>query len=360
MQRSGSSDDLITMLAGSEPFHAEPPFVGPNNDLDLVLHLTVHRIWEIDQKAQTYKMHYTWDIFFRDCRLLHNCSTLTIVDSNPYFAGYYFPNLKMNEMEDDLEEMRSFRLSFFDDGSAVSTQTRVGTFRCKFDFHEMPFDVQDCFLVITSQVDLTSHVRLRWLPDNKVLVEDTSDAEWDITNEWVVTERNVSQYFAIGTFEMSGIIISFSITRNPNHVLMQNVFSSSLFWSISWIGLFIDKKAAPARVTLGVVPVLIQITQLNTLALSLPAISYESSLHYFLHTCLALLVFHMFEYGVLSYCMLQIKFIDSCDVNPASWKSEQEYKVLIFLDRNLDCITMYLSLVAFIMNLIKFFDGSPG
>lgn len=102
------------------------------------------------------------------------------------------------------------------------------------------------------------------------------------------------------TYSGAPFVIRF--VREPGFFLTYYIFPSLLFVGIGYCAFFIDKNAAPARVSLGIVAILININ-INSKAQSiLPKISYRTWLGNFLLGTLLMSTIQMAEYAVLNYC----------------------------------------------------------
>jgi len=274
----------------------------------LKMKLNVMRISEISQKTQSFKMHYRIVWKWRDCRLLMNCLTLPVSDDHKEFSSFWKPLLRIAEREEDSETMHVQRHMLLGNGWDIFTEEHVSRFRCSFDFSKMPYDTQDCKLTFILPDEPEWSLNLLW---DDVTGEELTNAEWVITQPgaWSRSQENQAFSHPFGPANASVLVADFSLERRPDFLVNNYIVQACMFYLVSWVGLWIDVSAVPARAAIGVIPVLVTSNKISALASSIPPISYETRLASFMQLTLAMITMHMLEYGMVHYATRRYKVL---------------------------------------------------
>ena len=83
----------------------------------------------------------------------------------------------------------------------------------------------------------------------------------------------------------SRLACDIQFVRSMGYYLIQIYIPSSLIVVISWVSFWLNRGAAPARVSLGVTTVLTMTTLMSSTNAQLPKISYVKSIDIYLGTC---------------------------------------------------------------------------
>ena len=83
----------------------------------------------------------------------------------------------------------------------------------------------------------------------------------------------------------SRLACDIQFVRSMGFYLIQIYIPSSLIVVISWVSFWVNRNAAPARVSLGVTTVLTMTTLMSSTNAQLPKISYVKSIDIYLGTC---------------------------------------------------------------------------
>jgi len=367
--RSGIDVVLVSMLAHLEPvsqmmggitsINSIPTSNSTSHDLpaELELGLTILRISEINSKSQTYKMHYILRWMWRDCRLLMNCDKLRVSDTNAEFNSFWRPQVRIAEREDDIEAMKVERHLLLGHGWDVYTEEHVSYFRCPWDFQDMPFDFQACTLTFLVPDEPDTTIKLLWggLEGNEL-----TNAEWSITQPEEWTKSYTSEMFKYGAdFAYSSeLVAEFHLKREPSYLMHTFVIPSLMFYLMSWVGLWIDVAAVPARAAVGVIPVLVTSNKMSALSASIPPISYPTRLSNFMMMTLMIIVVHLFEYGLIHYAARRSKALgkmmerweqvlqDNSSTEKSkepSWLLKIEFRIVTCIDLYVEVATRFLS-----------------
>jgi len=245
------------------------------------------------------------------------------------------------EQTREIEEMKRSYHHLGPFGWHGFSEKHVSTFSCPFDFHDMPFDVQQCKLHFTvsnlpplpATPANDAPVRLIWNPFiDPVNGKNTTAAEWDITEptQWTVAEKYVMEPQPLGVINTSVLVVSFEMSRQPYHFIDNFVVPAILIYIVSFLGLWIDPKAVPARAFAAFVPVIIQSERITALGAKLPAISYQTRLKNFMTFTLLMNVLHVFEFAIVHRVHLMTVRADQRDEAPADNTSANRHKAQVF------------------------------
>merc|ERR1712039_803325 len=137
------------------------------------------------------------------------------------------------------------------------------------------------------------------------------------------------------------------------------VIQAIFIYGISWIGLFIDRAAVPARAAVGVIPVLVITNKMSALAAALPPISYATRLESFMVMSLWMITLNMLEYGVVHFSTRVCKmYADRFKPDEAAGADEGNntitspakvigWRLATFLDANFETHMRWLSPLVF-------------
>lgn len=320
-KRSGLPSTIIANLSRAEPVGKalgvsdllEQPVskdVLENNPLKLYLHLHINRISAINQKAQNFKMQYKLKWVWRDCRTLFNCSeSVTVNDEHAAFRSFWQPRWDVPEMEEEEYHMIKKEFDFIGNGMSMMSESRVGTFRCSFEFKDLPFDKQKCKLHFNVPGSKSDKLTLHWL---EVSSDELTNAEWKISNgpDWLESESietDRATNYDRRSRSYSQLTAEFTLKRDSGFLLNNFLVPVVLFYLLSYIGLWLDINAVPARVAAGVIPVLTTSNKMNSLASVLPPISYPTRLGRLMYLNLFLITIHFVEYGMVHWASKKFK-----------------------------------------------------
>eukprot|EP00928_Gymnodinium_smaydae_P090068 TRINITY_DN73921_c0_g1_i1.p1 TRINITY_DN73921_c0_g1~~TRINITY_DN73921_c0_g1_i1.p1 ORF type:complete len:470 (-),score=54.07 TRINITY_DN73921_c0_g1_i1:258-1667(-) len=292
----GGISNLNSVPMSNSSIHSNPQTVA--------LSLKILRLSDFSQRMQTFDMHYSLTWYWRDCRLLTSCMMVTVSDQSPEFSMFWTPPSRIKEQIRDETSMVKKRLQLFGHGWASLQEEHVSTFRCSFNFADLPFDTQTCKLTFLFPGEPDTSFRLDWNPIYPALESsDLSDGEWDIDQSVNWRRGSGSEEFTyfMGKGNSSVLTAEFKIRRRSRNMLQTYVTASVLFYLLSWIGLWIDPAAVPARAAIGIITVLVIANRQSALSSDLPPIGYSTRLDSFVSLSLFMLVVHMLEYGVVHY-----------------------------------------------------------
>jgi glycine receptor alpha-3 len=89
--------------------------------------------------------------------------------------------------------------------------------------------------------------------------------------------------------------------RSLGYFITQIYIPSTLIVALSWVSFWLDRTAAPARVSLGITTVLTMVTFIWSTNASLPKISYIKGIDVYLVCCFFMTFASVIEYAMVSY-----------------------------------------------------------
>nr|XP_006825494.1 PREDICTED: glycine receptor subunit alpha-4-like [Saccoglossus kowalevskii] len=144
----------------------------------------------------------------------------------------------------------------------------------------------------------TKELLLTWLR-NTTAVEIDDDVELpQYYLERIEKYNNVTHYMT-GDFTHLGV--GFFLVRSLGFYVLQAYVPSSLLVALSWLSVWVEISAAPARVALGVTTVLALVTQATWLRSQLPKIAYATAIDVWMVTCQVFVFLVLLEYSVVYY-----------------------------------------------------------
>lgn len=287
---------VMTGVDATSPFPVNAESVA-KKPLSLIVDLSVSHISNINHLSQTFDLQYELVWRFRDCRLLSRCKLLIVDHGSLEFRRLWRPAYLIEERVADERDIAVMQYYIMGDGSVTMTEDRHSTFRCKFHFAEMPFDVQACALTI--RLPGTSSNRIMLTMDS-VNTSQLELVEWYVSpnEEWNISSSEEFFPFPKPHFERV-VTIQFTLTRRKHYQMTVFMFPSIIFYVLSWVGLWMDHGAVPARVAVGIIPVLTMTNTLIGFAKAMPPISYETRIHLAMLYTLGFIGMHLVEYGAV-------------------------------------------------------------
>ena len=180
--------------------------------------------------------------------------------------------------ENSIEEMFGADLLYlYPDGSVWRSQRFTITFECPgMFFGMMPFDVQRCPALIStysqSGLDLTLST-----PDAGSITHADMTALSTPEFSLVRTESElikITYGVEPNTYPWYTIAATFYLKREAQFIILTVIFPSIFFYIVTYVGFWVDRHLAPARVSSAVLPIIITVTLQNTLYAHIPRISY--------------------------------------------------------------------------------------
>lgn len=180
------------------------------------------------------------------------------------------------------------------------------------DLDKMPFDKHHCpFTFYVGNEDVNT-VKMLETEDATILVEDFSSGEVDIIEQFRISntlfhlqledsfENNI--YFDYSGQTHSGTRYLLKLERQPGFFLISYLIPSLLIiFCLTYASFWLDKAAVPARVSIGVTPILMTVNLIARANAGIANISYLTWQSMFFLGILVFTAFGMVEYGAINY-----------------------------------------------------------
>ncbi|KPP70467.1 hypothetical protein Z043_110705 [Scleropages formosus] len=97
------------------------------------------------------------------------------------------------------------------------------------------------------------------------------------------------------------LYINFLLRRHIFFFMLQTYFPTMLMVMLSWVSFWIDRRAVPARVSLGITTVLTMSTIITGVSASMPQVSYVKAVDIYLWTSFLFVFLSVIEYAAVNY-----------------------------------------------------------
>ena len=244
--------------------------------------LYIDRFHYLDQRHQSFGFEGYLRLWWQDPRLAFNAKnctmsklSLTRSESRSIWRpGLYWEKAIKITLPKSVEMIDSGAgelLEVSPDGSVFWSQQMSMRIACEMDLYKLPFDTQHCEYLVGLYAQTATEVQLAWKKDvdgqeRTALAGATSACMPEFIVTSIEQDSPVMEYEYNYTYARA--VVSFS--RKPDTLLNFYLVPGLLLVFVSMLGFFIDPKATPARVTLGVIGILAVLANMTSLTNSLP------------------------------------------------------------------------------------------
>ncbi|XP_054834395.1 gamma-aminobutyric acid receptor subunit rho-1 isoform X2 [Eublepharis macularius] len=166
------------------------------------------------------------------------------------------------------------------DGKVLYSLRVTVTAMCNMDFSRFPLDTQTCSLEIESYAYTEDDLMLYWKNGNDSLKTDERISLSQFLIQEFHTTTKLAFYSSTGWYNR--LYINFTLRRHIFFFLLQTYFPATLMVMLSWVSFWIDRRAVPARVPLGITTVLTMSTIITGVNASMPRVSYIKAVDIYL------------------------------------------------------------------------------
>uniref|UniRef100_A0A3Q3EE46 Gamma-aminobutyric acid type A receptor subunit rho3a n=1 Tax=Labrus bergylta TaxID=56723 RepID=A0A3Q3EE46_9LABR len=128
------------------------------------------------------------------------------------------------------------------------------------------------------------------------------------TDEIVLSQFFVEDFqpsFGLAFYSSTGwynrLYINFILRRHIFFFMLQTYFPTMLMVMLSWVSFWIDRRAVPARVSLGITTVLTMSTIITGVSASMPQVSYVKAVDIYLWASFLFVFLSVIEYAAVNY-----------------------------------------------------------
>ncbi|KAF3844373.1 hypothetical protein F7725_007536 [Dissostichus mawsoni] len=159
----------------------------------------------------------------------------------------FFVHSKRSFIHDTTTE--NIMLRVFPDGHVLYSLRVTVTAACNMDFSRFPLDSQTCSLELESYAYTDEDLMLYWKSGDESLSTDDKISLSQFLIQKFHTTSRLAFYSSTGWYNR--LYINFTLRRYIFFFLLQTYFPATLMVMLSWVSFWIDRRAVPARVSLG-------------------------------------------------------------------------------------------------------------
>ena len=272
---------------------------GQNAPVDNVkVQLTISRYAQLDQPKQAFSFDSYLESYWFDERLAYNTSACALAGvptcfdngqrllfsreeaRNFWQPDFYSPNAADGQITVPgiPGKLTSESFSVRADGLVHSSQRATFHTQCPMDLSLMPFDMQECRMALSLYGYRSNEVNLTWFNDSThtPIMDFFTLRELGAPPGWErATHRFMNALVPLpskpgvpGVFSL--VVAQFYFKRQPELWMYSYFFPSVMAVSMACLGFFIKNDAMPARAALGIVSMLISLTNLIALNRAIP------------------------------------------------------------------------------------------
>ncbi|XP_057680370.1 gamma-aminobutyric acid receptor subunit rho-3-like isoform X4 [Corythoichthys intestinalis] len=218
--------------------------------------------------------------------------------------------------------MENIMLRVYPDGNILYSVRVTVTSLCSMDFSSFPLDTQNCSLELESYAYNENDLMLYWKNGNDSLRTDEI-----VLSQFFIEHFHPSSGLAFysSTGWYNRLFINFLLRRHIFFFMLQTYFPTMLMVVLSWVSFWIDRRAVPARVSLGITTVLTMSTIITGVSSSMPQVttlcpnldlayflsnhtrlriqvSYVKAVDIYLWTSFLFVFLSVIEYAAVNYC----------------------------------------------------------
>nr|XP_046165065.1 gamma-aminobutyric acid receptor subunit rho-1-like isoform X2 [Oncorhynchus gorbuscha] len=190
-------------------------------------------------------------------------------------------------------------LRVYPDGNVLYSLRITVTAMCNMDLSRFPLDTQTCSLEIESYAYTDDDLMLYWKKGNESLNTDERISLSQFLIQKFHTTTKLAFYSSTGWYNR--LYIHFTLRRHVFFFLLQTYFPATLMVMLSWVSFWIDRRAVPARVPLGITTVLTMSTIITGVNASMPRVSYIKAVDIYLWVSFVFVFLSVIEYAAVNY-----------------------------------------------------------
>ncbi|XP_009666655.2 gamma-aminobutyric acid receptor subunit rho-2 isoform X2 [Struthio camelus] len=278
--RKGKTEQLLRV--DDHDFTMRPAFGGPAIPVGVDVQVeSLDSISEVD-------MDFTMTLYLRHYWKDERLSFPSITNKSMTFDGrlvkkiwvpdVFFVHSKRSFIHDTTTD--NIMLRVFPDGHVLYSMRITVTAMCNMDFSRFPLDSQTCSLELESYAYTDEDLMLYWKNGNESLKTDEKISLSQFLIQKFHTTSRLAFYSSTGWYNR--LYINFTLHRHIFFFLLQTYFPATLMVMLSWVSFWIDHRAVPARVSLGITTVLTMSTIITGVNASMPRVSYIKAVDIYL------------------------------------------------------------------------------
>uniref|UniRef100_A0A663LJ76 GABA(C) receptor n=1 Tax=Athene cunicularia TaxID=194338 RepID=A0A663LJ76_ATHCN len=295
----GKTEQLLRV--NNHDFTMRPAFGGPAIPVGVDVQVeSLDSISEVD-------MDFTMTLYLRHYWKDERLSFPSTTNKSMTFDGrlvkkiwvpdVFFVHSKRSFIHDTTKD--NIMLRVFPDGHVLYSMRITVTQMCNMDFSRFPLDSQMCSLELESYAYTDEELMLYWKKGNESLETDEKISLSQFLIQKFHTTSRLAFYSSTGWYNR--LYINFTLRRHIFFFLLQTYFPATLMVILSWVSFWIDHRAVPARVSLGITTVLTMSTIITGVNASMPRVSYIKAVDIYLWVSFVFVFLSVLEYAAVNY-----------------------------------------------------------
>uniref|UniRef100_H2M5Y7 GABA(C) receptor n=1 Tax=Oryzias latipes TaxID=8090 RepID=H2M5Y7_ORYLA len=297
--RKTKTDQLLKV--DDHDFTMRPAFGGPA--IPVGVDVQVESLDSISEVDMDFTMTLYLRHYWKDERLSFSSSTNKSMTFDGrlvkkiWVPDVFFVHSKRSFIHDTTTD--NIMLRVFPDGHVLYSLRVTVTAACNMDFSRFPLDSQTCSLELESYAYTDEDLMLYWKSgDESLSTDDRISLSQFLIQKFHTTSR-LAFYSSTGWYNR--LYINFTLRRHIFFFLLQTYFPATLMVMLSWVSFWIDRRAVPARVSLGITTVLTMSTIITGVNASMPRVSYIKAVDIYLWVSFVFVFLSVLEYAAVNY-----------------------------------------------------------
>uniref|UniRef100_A0A3B4B4M3 GABA(C) receptor n=1 Tax=Periophthalmus magnuspinnatus TaxID=409849 RepID=A0A3B4B4M3_9GOBI len=252
-------------------------------DMDFTMTLYLRHYWK-DERLSFHSNHNQSMTF--DGRLVKKI----------WVPDMFFVHSKKSFTHDTTTD--NVMLRVYPDGKVLYSLRVTVTAMCSMDLSRFPLDTQTCSLEIES----CAYTPICSCTDTYT-IDPLKYYEKISLSQFLIQEFHTTTKLAFysSTGWYNRLYINFTLRRHIFFFLLQTYFPATLMVMLSWVSFWIDRRAVPARVPLGITTVLTMSTIITGVNASMPRVSYIKAVDIYLWISFVFVFLSVIEYAAVNY-----------------------------------------------------------
>ena len=293
----------MEVVANSSYYAQAHPGLVTNESVTVKVMLYIMSLVSVDQKEQQMEVHGFYRTQWLDQRLafskrFEDCEFVTL----PLTSAIWQPDIYFDNSIIEWYGAGSF--SLYPQGEVFRSQRFVHRFTCPMVFTRLPFDEQVCTIKMGSYSFSMKDINVTSYDGGGVAVPSGYEGNEQFFLTQATSQVEVEVYDGTGQeVAYAYLHIRLNLLRLSDSIIWFVVVTGVCFTLVTFSGLFISRKLAPARVAMAVIPVLIMLNLETNVRDGLPPLNSSTWLTSLIGFMKAFCLCAVFEYGLVSHLL---------------------------------------------------------